>query len=52
MTGDLHLPDTESEFSVEEANAQATGGTGTQERGQASDRGNQGRAAAARKPAC
>jgi hypothetical protein len=44
MTGDLHLPDTESEFSVEEANAQATGGTGTQERGQASDRGNQGAA--------
>ena len=44
MTGDLHLPDTESEFSVEEANAQPLGGAGTQNRGQASDRGNEGAA--------
>jgi hypothetical protein len=44
MTGDTHLPDTESEFSVEEANAQASGGTGAQHRGQSSERGNQGAA--------
>jgi hypothetical protein len=44
MTGDTHLPDTESEFSVEEANAQAAGEAGTQHRGQSSERGNQGAA--------
>jgi hypothetical protein len=44
MTGDTHLPDTESEFSVEEANAQAVGGTGTQERAHSSNRGKQGAA--------
>jgi hypothetical protein len=40
MTGDTHLPDTESEFNVEEANAQAAGQSGTpRDRGRAGERG-------------
>jgi hypothetical protein len=31
MTGDTHLPDVESEFNIEERNAQAAGSGGTQE---------------------
>jgi hypothetical protein len=43
MTGDTHLPDVESEFNIEERNAQAAGAGGTQEdRGQASGRGEEG----------
>jgi hypothetical protein len=43
MTGDTHLPDTESEFSVEEANAQAAGESGTpRDRGQSTGRGDEG----------
>jgi hypothetical protein len=43
MTGDTHLPDTESEFSVEEANAQAAGTTGTpSDRGRGAELGNEG----------
>lgn len=42
MTGDTHLPDTESEFSVEEANAQAAGESETpRDRGQSTERGDQ-----------
>jgi hypothetical protein len=44
MTGDTHLPDTESEFSVEEANAQAAGEDRTpRDRGQAAERGDEAR---------
>jgi len=39
MTGDTHLPDTESEFNVEEANPQGAGDAGTRDRGQSNDRG-------------
>jgi hypothetical protein len=40
MTGDTHLPDVESEFDVEEANAQGAGTGGTPaDRGQATERG-------------
>jgi hypothetical protein len=40
MTGDTHLPDVESEFNVEEANAQGAGTSGTpRDRGQATGRG-------------
>ena len=43
MTGDTHLPDTESEFSVEERNAQAAGKAGTTaDRSQSSERGEEG----------
>ena len=44
MTGDTHLPDTESEFSVDQANAQAAGEDRTPAaRGQASERGQDNR---------
>jgi hypothetical protein len=44
MTGDTHLPDVESEFSVEERNAQAAGADGTQDRaGDSGGEGNPGR---------
>jgi hypothetical protein len=43
MTGDTHLPDTESEFSVEEANAQAAGISGTpSDRGRGTELGDEG----------
>lgn len=43
MTGDTHLPDTESEFSVEDANAQAAGVGGTpSDRGRATELGKEG----------
>jgi hypothetical protein len=43
MTGDTHLPDTESEFNVGEANAQAAGTGATQPhgRGQRTERGDE-----------
>jgi hypothetical protein len=42
MTGDTHLPDVESEFDVEEANAQGAGTGGTPgDRDVATERGDQ-----------
>jgi hypothetical protein len=42
MTGDTHLPDIESEFDVEEANAQGAGTSGTpRDRGRATERGDE-----------
>ena len=44
MTGDTHLPDTESEFNVEEANPQGAGDAATRDSGQSAVRGDEGAA--------